>query len=153
MSLLQDISQAVSEIQGAIVTDDGASVAIAYTYPQWNVPPAALPFFVNLFRGGPTDFSAIGGLQHIEGTMEMWLGLQPKTAGSSLAANQEYVLSWPPAVWTAFAAHVQLGNPDLVRESYIKKWDNVIFQYGVQEYYGLRFDLWISAQLITPIGV
>ena len=150
----QQVAEACAGIQRRIVSLDGAPVKAALPYPQWDAAPVGVPVFVNLIGGGPTDFQAIGGLQVVTGTVMMYLLLQPTSSGTSLAANQKMVLSWPDAVWNAFAAHLQLGIPETVRDAYLRGWENEIVEYGAKkQYHALRFELAVRLNYIVPIGM
>jgi hypothetical protein len=153
MTIWQQVCEACAGIQRTIVSAEGKPVRDVLPYPQWDAAPVGLPVFVNLVKGGPTEFFAAGGVQTISGLVHMILLLQPNQSGTSLAANQKYVLSWPDAVWTAFAAHLQLGIPDVVRDAYPSGWENEILEYGAKEYQGLRFQLSVRCNLIVPIGM
>ena len=141
-------------MQAGIQNADGtATIQYAYPYPEWKLPSALLPAFMNTWSGGPTNFGAAGGDQRAQLLVHMHLCVAPFQTGATLAQVSEAMAAWPYPVWVKFGANLRLGGavPEII--------DAVIGSYEPEQfmlsetigYFSLRFDLTVRLHMQFPI--
>jgi len=148
---------AVAAIQAAVsVTfSDGTvqQVTHAYPYGEWTITSVNLPFFVNVTRGGPTNFAATPGLQSVDNIVEMFLCLWPSAQGRSKEMSLRYVLEWRDAVFAAFALKMRLGGAmSFIKQAFIQHWDYGVYTIGQTEYWAIRFELKLDEAFVLAVG-
>lgn len=150
MSQINEILERVAEIQLTISIPAGPPITVVkktFPYMPSDVSTAEAPFFVNELHGGPTDFTAVRGLQRVDDDIVMYLCLQRREQNTNLSLGTKETIAWRDAIFAAFAQKIRLSNPagivdkSFVLEARLKDWDFVSYEYGTATWLALRHTL------------
>lgn len=154
----------IAAIQATIALPDGVAnvttIQKAEPYLPSDVASAKCPFFINETSGGKTNFLAIGGIQWVETRVRMVLCVQRREQNTDLRLGIKETLYWRNAVFSTFAAHLQLGNSDqfprlpYILEAPIVEWAAPYdpYEYGTAQYIALFFTVSVKEAFQLAIG-
>lgn len=157
----------VAAIQETIALPGGAAyvttIQSAEPYMPSDMSSAKCPFFINEVKDGPTNFLATGGLQWVETNVNMVLCVLRREQNTDLRLGIKQTLYWRNAVFSTFAAHLQLGSgpvngtfPRLpyILEAPITKWAAPFepYTYGAAQFITLQFNLRVREAFVLTIG-